>query len=93
MSFILGLLPILGVIVVSFASGYILREGVARRRRAAAREKFYRKNPELRQLLYLAGEKDHAANLNAGRCSTRMACGRSRDGYIRRSRRSPRFPP
>jgi hypothetical protein len=46
--FILGLLPIFALVAIGFASGYGLREWMARRRRAAAREKFHQENPEWR---------------------------------------------
>ena len=48
---IFALLPQLVLVMFGFASGYGLREWIARRRRTAAREKYYRENPELRRLL------------------------------------------
>jgi len=45
-----ALLPLLTIVFVSFACGYGVREFIARRRRAAARKKFYEQNPDLRQL-------------------------------------------
>ena len=50
MGFILELLPIFALVIISFACGYGIREWTARRRRAAAREKFHQENPEWRQL-------------------------------------------
>jgi hypothetical protein len=50
MGFILQLLPLFVVVVISFACGYGVRGWIARRRRAAAREKFHQENPEWRQL-------------------------------------------
>jgi hypothetical protein len=44
-------LPQLVLVVFGFASGYGVREWSARRRRAAAREKYYKENPEMRRLL------------------------------------------
>jgi hypothetical protein len=44
------LLPLFAIVLISFACGYGLREWIARRRRAAAREKFYQENPDLRLL-------------------------------------------
>ena len=41
-----ALLPQLVLVVFGFASGYGVREWIARRRRAAAREKYYRANAE-----------------------------------------------
>jgi hypothetical protein len=46
MGFILQLFPIIAVVTISFGFGYGVREWIARRRRAAAREKFHRENPE-----------------------------------------------
>jgi hypothetical protein len=46
MSTILGLLPFLAAITVAFGCGYGLREYIARRRRTAARDKFYRDHPD-----------------------------------------------
>ena len=40
-----ALLPFLASLLIGFACGYAVRELIARRRRAAAREKFYRENP------------------------------------------------
>jgi hypothetical protein len=48
---IFALLPQLVLVVFGFASGYGVREWIARRRRAAAREKYYKENPEIRRLL------------------------------------------
>jgi len=45
-----ALLPLLSLLFVGFSCGYALRELIARRRRAVAREKFYQENPELRRL-------------------------------------------
>jgi hypothetical protein len=45
-----ALLPLLTIVFVSFACGYGVRELIARRRRAAARKKFYDEHPDLRQL-------------------------------------------
>ena len=50
MGFILELLPIFAVAAIGFACGYGIREWMARRRRAAAREKFHQEHPELRRL-------------------------------------------
>jgi hypothetical protein len=41
------LLPLLATVFISFACGYAVRELIARRRRAAARKKFYQEHPEL----------------------------------------------
>jgi hypothetical protein len=48
---IFALLPQLVLVVFGFASGYGVREWIARRRRAAAREEYYKENPERRRLL------------------------------------------
>jgi len=48
MGLLLALLPLLMIIVFSFACGYGLREWISRRRRAAAKEKYYQKYPEKR---------------------------------------------
>jgi hypothetical protein len=45
-----ALLPLLFLLLTSFAFGYGIREFIARRRRAAAREKFYQEHPEERRL-------------------------------------------
>ena len=45
-----ALLLLLIIVFVSFACGYGVREFIARRRRAAARKKFYDEHPDLRQL-------------------------------------------
>jgi hypothetical protein len=47
---IFDLLPLFATAVISFACGYGIREWMARRRRATAREKFYRDHPDLRRL-------------------------------------------
>jgi hypothetical protein len=44
-----ALLPLLFLLFISFACGYGVRELIARRRRAAAREKFYQEHPEMRR--------------------------------------------
>jgi hypothetical protein len=46
MSMIFDLLPLLAIILVSFACGYALREHIARRRRDAARKKFHEEHPQ-----------------------------------------------
>jgi hypothetical protein len=38
------------VLIIGFAAGYAVRELIGRRRRAAAREKYYQEHPELRRL-------------------------------------------
>jgi hypothetical protein len=43
-------LLVLLLFIVGFACGYAVRELVARRRKAAARKKFYDERPDLRQL-------------------------------------------
>jgi hypothetical protein len=48
---IFALLPQLFLVLIGFASGYGVREWIARRRRAAAREQYYKNNPEIRRLL------------------------------------------
>ena len=45
-----ALLPFLFMLFIGFACGYGLREIIARRRRNAAREKYYQEHPELRRL-------------------------------------------
>jgi hypothetical protein len=45
-----GLLPIVILWLVGFACGHGVREYIARRRHAAAREKFYQEHPELHRL-------------------------------------------
>jgi hypothetical protein len=47
---LLALSFVLLFFIVGFACGYGVRELIARRRKAAAREKFYKEHPELRQL-------------------------------------------
>jgi hypothetical protein len=48
--FLLQLLPLATLLLVGFACGYGIREWIARRRRIAAREKFYQEHAELRRL-------------------------------------------
>ena len=48
--FILQLFPLFAMVGISFACGYGIREWIARRQRAAARQKFYDEHPDLRQL-------------------------------------------
>ena len=43
-----ALLPLLVLLFIGFACGYGVRDLIARRRRAAAREKFYQEHPEMR---------------------------------------------
>jgi len=47
---LLALLLVLLLFIVGFACGYGVRELIARRRRVAARKKFYKDNPEIRRL-------------------------------------------
>ena len=44
-----ALFPLVLLWIIGFASGYEVREVMARHRRAVAREKFYREHPELRR--------------------------------------------
>jgi hypothetical protein len=48
--FLLQLLPLATLLLIGFACGYGIREWIARRRRVAAREKFYQEHAELRRL-------------------------------------------
>ena len=50
MQLIVQIAPLLVLLVVAFGCGYGVREYIARRKRAAARKKFYDENPDLRQL-------------------------------------------
>jgi hypothetical protein len=47
---IIEIAPLLILLGAAFGCGYGLREFIARRRNAAAREKFYNEHPDLRQL-------------------------------------------
>jgi hypothetical protein len=47
---LLALLLVLLLFFVGFGCGYGVREWIARRRRAVARMKFYKDNPDLRRL-------------------------------------------
>jgi hypothetical protein len=47
---LLALLLFLLLFILGFARGYGVRELIARQRRAAARAKFYKDNPDLRHL-------------------------------------------
>jgi hypothetical protein len=49
MDLIIRAAPLLLLLAVAFGSGYGIREYIARRRRAAARKKFYDEHAELRQ--------------------------------------------
>jgi hypothetical protein len=44
-----ALFPFLFLLFIGFALGYGVRELIARRRRAAAREKFYQEHPAMRR--------------------------------------------
>ena len=46
MSMIFDLIPLLAIIIASFACGYALREYIARRRHHTARKKFHEEHPE-----------------------------------------------
>ena len=48
--FFLQLLPLVALLLTGFACGYGIREWIARRRRIAARERFYQEHAELRRL-------------------------------------------
>jgi hypothetical protein len=50
LGFLLQLLPLATLLLIGFACGYGIREWIARRRRIAAREKFYQEHAELRRL-------------------------------------------
>jgi hypothetical protein len=47
---IFDLIELLALLSFAFACGYGVREWIARRRNAATRQRFYRENPELREL-------------------------------------------
>jgi hypothetical protein len=47
---IVQIAPLFVLLATAFGCGYGVREYIARRKRAAARKKFYDENPDLRQL-------------------------------------------